>query len=66
MQGYVRLSIAHIPDLSTLCAADLSAAFKAAWLRCSPDFQTKYSYGRTPKGRANLRLAGSHVAERFK
>ena len=54
------------PHAEAAARADLHTAFKEAWLRCSPDFQTKYSYGRTPKGRANLKLCGSQVAERFK
>lgn len=41
--------------------ADFSAAFAAA----SPDFQTRYGYGVSRPGQANLTLCSKQVGERF-
>ena len=46
--------------------AALLKSFSEAFKRVSPDFQTLHGYGRTPPGRANLKIAGSQIAERFK
>ena len=44
----------------------LLKGFSEAYKRVSPDFQTLHGYGRTPPGRANLNLASSQIAERFR
>ncbi|KAK9802712.1 hypothetical protein WJX73_010124 [Symbiochloris irregularis] len=44
----------------------LLMTFSEAFKRASPDFQTVHGYGRTPPGRANLKIAGSQIGERFK
>ena len=39
--------------------------FQASYKTHSPDFQTKFGYGITPKGKANLSMATNQIAERF-
>lgn len=45
--------------------ASLLASFKSALQTANPDFQTDYGYPVTPKGRANLGICGSNIAESF-
>ncbi|MDR3451654.1 MAG: M14-type cytosolic carboxypeptidase [Rhodoferax sp.] len=45
--------------------AALEAAFKAAWLAASPDFQTGQGYGQAAPGSANLTLATHWVSQHF-
>jgi len=42
---------------------DLLDGFKAAYVKSSPDFQTKHGYALTPKGKANLTMCTNYVAE---
>lgn len=42
---------------------DLLDDFQEAYKKSSPDFQTKYGYGVTPKGKANLTYCTTYVAE---
>ncbi|WP_035054691.1 M14 family metallopeptidase [Andreprevotia chitinilytica] len=43
----------------------LQAAFKAAWLAASPDFQTEHGYGKGQFGPDTLKLATNWVGDRF-
>lgn len=45
--------------------AGLLASFKSALQTANPDFQTDYGYPVTPKGRANLSICASNIAESF-
>ncbi|MBU6503538.1 MAG: carboxypeptidase family protein, partial [Burkholderiales bacterium] len=45
--------------------AALEAAFKAAWLAASPDFQTAHGYGQAAPGSANPTLATNWVGQNF-
>lgn len=45
--------------------AALEAAFKAAWLAASPDFQTEHGYGHAAPGSANPTLATNWVGQNF-
>ncbi|MEM6411536.1 MAG: hypothetical protein AAF683_08365, partial [Pseudomonadota bacterium] len=38
---------------------DLLQAYKAALVKASPDFQTKYGYPRNAPGKANMTIAGN-------
>ena len=43
----------------------LENAFKASWLACSPDFQTRHGYARGRRGEANMTLATSWIGQQF-
>jgi len=45
--------------------AGLLADFKSALQTANPDFQTDYGYPVTPKGKANMGICGSNIAESF-
>ena len=55
---------AGIPSWDTRLKG-LQADFSAAFLAASPDFQTKYGYGVSRPGNANLTLCSKQVGERF-
>ena len=48
------------------CHKDLEDTFKAAFKAATPEFQTQYGYELDAPGKANMTVANSAVAERFK
>lgn len=44
---------------------DRQEAFKAAYVRANPDFQTRYGYPVSPPGKANLTMCTSQIAHRY-
>ncbi len=53
-----------IPGL-TEAQRDLTAAYKSALMRASPDFQTAKGYPENSPGKANLTIAANNIAENF-
>jgi murein tripeptide amidase MpaA len=53
-----------IPSL-TERQTNLRAAYDAALLRASPDYQTEKGYPKAPPGKGNLTMCTAHVAEHF-
>lgn len=45
--------------------SDLTEAFKAAYQRACPDFQTEFGYPVSPPGTANMSMCTKQIAERF-